>query len=48
MISGYQLYCTEFHKKDRRKLDYGALYRWRCKFFQCKDCKYYVYSDKCL
>jgi hypothetical protein len=40
----------DFIKKTGRKLDYdeGYIINEGAKGFQCKDCKYYMYSEKCL
>ena len=40
----------DFIKKTGRKLEYneGHVIRKGAEGFQCKDCKYYMYSDRCL
>ena len=40
----------DFIKKTGRKLDYeeGYVINKGAEGFQCKDCKYYMYSEKCL
>jgi hypothetical protein len=47
MLSGYIVW--DFIKKGEKKLDYEEenVISRGAKGFQCKDCKYYIYSGSC-
>ena len=42
-------FCMGFIKKTGRELDYeeGYVINKGAEGFQCKECKYYIYSEKC-